>query len=375
MLESTSRFLMSIDQNGRAHRGRGVGGGQFSPRQKSAPEIVLSDGLVSISTAAKEVGLSVGWLRQLTDQGRVSFQTTSGGHRRFSVESLKRELEGEPEPEVITRSLQGLNEEDVWKEVLGKASDIPPMARSILYHGVTEMVNNAIDHSSGSHTQVSYQDNGQDIIVTVSDNGVGAFRHLSEHFGLPGAEHALIEVTKGKRTSAPDKHAGEGLFFTLRMMDEARVEANGLAVWAQTDENSDTEFAQGTSRVKEGTVVTLRIAKDTTRRIADVFARFAPMDDETGTGTFAETSVPLHLVRVTGGFVARSEAKRLASGLEKHARAEIDFSQHEVVGQGFADELFRVWAKQNPQTVLSVRGANPVVRMMIQRTGFTGDFV
>lgn len=366
---------MTIDQNGRVHRGKGIGGGQFSPRQKSAPEVSLSNNLVSISSAAKEVGLSVGWLRQLTDQGRVSFQTTAGGHRRFDLETLKRELEREPAPEVITHSLQGLDEEEVWKEVLAKTDDIPPTVKSILYHGVTEMVNNAIDHSSGSQTQVSYTDNGQDIEVIVSDDGVGAFRHLSEHFNLPGAEYALVEVTKGKRTSAPDKHAGEGLFFTLRMMDEARVEANGLSVWAQTDTEGNTEFAEGTSRVQEGTVVTLRIARDTTRRIADVFSKFAPIDDETGSGTFVETSVPLHLVRVTGGFVARSEAKRLAAGLEKHAHAEIDFSQHEVVGQGFADELFRVWAKQNPQTVLSVRGANPVVRMMIQRTGFTGDFV
>lgn len=366
---------MKTDRNGRIHRGKGVNGGQFSSRQNSAPEISLNDSLVGITRAAKEVGVSVGWLRQLTDQGRISFQTTAGGHRRFDLDVLKDELAPRPEAVTITRPLQGLSEDLLWKELSQASGDIPDPARRILGHGVTEMVNNAIDHSSGESVRVSLTDNGHDIEIVIADDGVGAFHHLAKHLALPRADDALIEITKGKRTSAPERHAGEGLFFTLRAMDSGKVEANGLVVIARTEGDEETEFAHGVSDVQVGTIVTLRISKNTPRRIADVFEKFSPVNQDTGVGNFVRTSVPVHLIRDDGLFVARSEAKRLAAGLESHERVELDLSHYDVIGQGFADELFRVWSADHPETELSVRGANRIVRAMIERTGFTGQFI
>jgi hypothetical protein len=49
-------------------------------------------------------------------------------------------------------------------------------------------------------------------------------------------------------------------------------------------------------------------------------------------------------------FISRSEATRLLHGLEKFREVVLDFKGVELVGQGFADEVFRVWSRAHPDT-------------------------
>jgi len=65
--------------------------------------------------------------------------------------------------------------------------------------------------------------------------------------------------------------------------------------------------------------------------------------------------------------LSRNEARRLAAGLEQFSRVVLDFTGVEMIGQGFADELFRVWHQEHPMVLLLVHGTNPAVEMMISR--------
>jgi hypothetical protein len=65
--------------------------------------------------------------------------------------------------------------------------------------------------------------------------------------------------------------------------------------------------------------------------------------------------------------LSRSEARRLAAGLEQFDRVVLDFTGVDMIGQGFADELFRVWHLAHPTVLLLVHGANPAVELMINR--------
>lgn len=53
--------------------------------------------------------------------------------------------------------------------------------------------------------------------------------------------------------------------------------------------------------------------------------------------------------------------------MEKFPRVELDFTAVPLIGQGFADELFRVWHNQHPAVDLKVVGANRGVALMINR--------
>lgn len=49
----------------------------------------------------------------------------------------------------------------------------------------------------------------------------------------------------------------------------------------------------------------------------------------------------VQLVQHGSEFLGRSQAKRFAQGLEQFRQVVLDFTGVELVGQGFADELFR----------------------------------
>ena len=56
--------------------------------------------------------------------------------------------------------------------------------------------------------------------------------------------------------------------------------------------------------------------------------------------------------------------------MEKFSRIVLDFRGVETVGQGFVDEIFRVFQEKNPAIQISYRHANDNVLFMIKR-GFT----
>jgi hypothetical protein len=54
-------------------------------------------------------------------------------------------------------------------------------------------------------------------------------------------------------------------------------------------------------------------------------------------------------------------------GLEKFREVVLDFEGVDLVGQGFADEVFRVWAQQHPDVLLIPTGMNEPVAFMVER--------
>ena len=57
---------------------------------------------------------------------------------------------------------------------------------------------------------------------------------------------------------------------------------------------------------------------------------------------------------------------RLVANLEKFSEVVIDFRDVKSVGQGFADEIFRVFARQHPGVKIATDNANPAVDAMIR---------
>lgn len=59
--------------------------------------------------------------------------------------------------------------------------------------------------------------------------------------------------------------------------------------------------------------------------------------------------------------------KRLLTNLEPFNTTTLDFSKIASVGQGFADEVFRVYQLSRPDVKISYIHANPEVEFMIKR--------
>ena len=62
----------------------------------------------------------------------------------------------------------------------------------------------------------------------------------------------------------------------------------------------------------------------------------------------------------------RSEAKRLLLNLDKFTEIELDMREVESVGQGFADEIFRVFATTHPEKIVRTMNASIAVDAMLK---------
>ena len=78
-----------------------------------------------------------------------------------------------------------LEEDQVWcATVLPMLEGLPANSIDVWQYCVTEMVNNAIDHSSGSRLIVVVRRRPSNTRVQVLDDGVGIFRKIKAAFNL-----------------------------------------------------------------------------------------------------------------------------------------------------------------------------------------------
>jgi anti-sigma regulatory factor (Ser/Thr protein kinase) len=257
--------------------------------------------------------------------------------------------------------LAGLEEHIAWENDFKPYLSMPSNVQSIASHGFTEMVNNAIDHSVGKSVLVFATQDESTLSIVISDDGVGIFAKITSALSLPDMRQALFELSKGKLTTDPSKHTGEGVFFTSRMFDAFEISANGLQF--NHDAKSSHDWLQEVNDIfAEGTTVFMRIALTSSRTTAEVYAQFteAPEDYD-----FSKTVVPMRLARFGDEqLISRSQAKRLIARFDRFRTVILDFSEIQEIGQAFADELFRVYGGSHPNVELLPKNMTEQVERM-----------
>jgi len=265
----------------------------------------------------------------------------------------------------------GLAEDSVWFEQLAPLlRELPRNVLDIAHHGVTEMANNAIDHSDAVQITVGMDLRDGHLLLAIADNGIGIFRKIARALNLPDERLALLELSKGKFTTDPRHHSGEGVFFTSRMFDRFQIVSGGLVFDHDASHRDDMLFDID-DVPQTGTVVYMAIAAATARTPKQVFDEYSSGPDDY---TFARTVVPVRLARVGDeNLISRSQAKRLLLRVDKFRHVVLDFDGISSIGQAFADEIFRVFALAHPEVELVATHALPQVQQMIRRAEVARD--
>jgi len=81
------------------------------------------------------------------------------------------------------------------------------------------MLNNAIDHSSSPNVLVELSIGSGLFQFTIRDWGLGAFESIRHKFALSSHFEAIELMLKGKQTTMPERHSGQGIFFTSKISD------------------------------------------------------------------------------------------------------------------------------------------------------------
>ncbi|MDP1719405.1 MAG: DUF4325 domain-containing protein [Candidatus Nanopelagicaceae bacterium] len=331
---------------------------------------------VRIGQLARVVGLHENTIRRLADAGIIPSERTEGGQRVFNIEAVADALAARSRnrhPSRLARvvvkddavswektvSLPGLQEHEVWREIVQTfnldtkcgAADIIPMA-------FNEMLNNAIDHSEGSKAKIKFVVTQDVWSFEIVDDGCGVYSKIMKEFKLENRLESVAELSKGKQTTAPKAHSGEGIFFTSKAVDVFELSSDGIQ-W--TVDNLLGDFSVGQVKYQKGTRVFCQLQVDTARKYIDVFREF------TVNHHFVRTRPTVKLFETGMTFVSRSEARRLLVGLGKFSEIELDFEKVDAVGQGFVDEIFRVWASDNLDKKIIPINMNDAVSFMVNR--------
>jgi len=243
--------------------------------------------------------------------------------------------------------LEGLRESDVYYRDFGfMFNGLPKEVENICHYGFTEMLNNAIDHSGGTCANVIVDRTTKDIEIWIQDDGEGIFNHIARIMNLNDPRESILELSKGKLTTDPENHTGQGIFFTSRAFDCFLIFSGDL-IFSHND-GDQRDYLLHNDNTHSGTRVLMRIALNSDKKLKDVFDDFTGDEDEDF--AFNKTVVPVKLVLYEGErLVSRSQAKRILNRVERFKTVLLDFQGVDFIGQAFADEVFRVFAKKNPQ--------------------------
>ncbi|MEA3424214.1 MAG: STAS-like domain-containing protein [Bacillota bacterium] len=256
------------------------------------------------------------------------------------------------------------DESIIWTKYLKEVFLEKNISRNLinaLDYGMTEMINNVIDHSEAKLMNVTMALGEVDMVVMIEDDGVGIFNKLCKELDLGDIRYALMELYKGKVTSDPLNHTGEGIFFTSRLFDKFFIVSENLVFHGHKD--GDEIFND--DEINAGTRVIIKQRLDMQRTVMEVFNEFSDPDAVPG---FFRTVIDMKKFILEGeSLVSRSQAKRFVKGFEKFLEVVLDFRDIEFVGQGFADQIFRVFTRENPKVEIIPINMNADVEFMIKR--------
>lgn len=256
-----------------------------------------------------------------------------------------------------------LHEDKVWRDQIRPLlDDVPENVISICQYGFTEILNNAIDHSEGTLAHIHVTRTATNIWLGIEDNGIGIFNKIKREFNLEDEHQAILELSKGKLTTDPARHSGEGIFFTSRVFDRFSIFSGNL-FFCYTPEDGDwlLEDQENTP----GTRVLMETSIFSKHTLKEVFDIYASGQEDYG---FSKTQIPVFLARYGDeNLVSRSQAKRVLNRLERFKEIIFDFKEVSMIGQAFADEIFRVFQSQHPEVRLSWVNTSAEVEQMIHR--------
>jgi anti-sigma regulatory factor (Ser/Thr protein kinase) len=257
---------------------------------------------------------------------------------------------------------KGLAEDKVLREIKEKSAIFQGVAgnvSSIIDYAFTEMLNNAIEHSTSEKVDVVVTKTATDIRFTVTDQGIGIFNNIRKKKRLGTTIAAVQDLLNGKETTAPESHSGEGIFFTSKIADLLTIKSFEKKL---VYDNARQDIYVKDLRPIRGTRVDFVLGLRSKKKLADLFSKYT---DESF--KFSKTGVKVKLYHQDVDYVSRSQARRILTGLEKFKTIELDFKDVKTIGQAFADEVFRIWQAVHKDVKFVIRNANENVMLMIKR--------
>lgn len=334
-------------------------------------ELIERQGKVTSREITEAIGVSRQYVNLIISELVAEEKAVKVGSTRYAFYVSRAYMAKYPEaiPSVFKKQYlnQSLEEHKVFLEIedrLPQLKELPENVRSIFTFAFSEMFNNAIEHSGSKLISVEVTVREKFLSFIVNDAGIGVFRNIMKKKNLKSEIEAIQDLLKGKTTTMPKSHSGEGIFFTSKAGDKFALDSFGQML--SIDNLSGNISARAASAIKRGTRVIFKISADSDRHLNDVFKKYTNLNGKSDYG-FDKTEIRVRLFTSGGVHISRSQARRILEGLDKFKIVLFDYENVPLVGQAFADEIYRVFQKRHPDIRLENENMTEGVRFMVER--------
>ena len=335
--------------------------------EKLIIETLNKKGEIKASDIVKATGFSRAYInrffQKLKNEGKIIL-LGKANKARYVLANKETIMHAKKSITSVHRILQNknLSEDRVLNEIkkdTGIFIDISDNVSDIAYYAFTEMLNNAIEHSKSKIIETTMEKGKKDIQFHVIDKGIGIFNNIRQKKHLRNDMEAIQDLIKGKLSTAPRTHTGEGIFFTSKVGNILILQSSKKKL---IFDNFFNDIFIKDVKNTTGTKVSFSISLDSTEELSDIFKQYTDDSFE-----FNKTKVKIKLYKKDVKHISRSQARRILSGLDKFKAIILDFDNVETIGQGFADEIFRVWKLRYPKITIIPKNTNENIQFMINR--------
>jgi len=282
-------------------------------------------------------------LKRLIDDGLISSYGVTNQKTYYLNKSrftFKYEID-ECNPEIVVKDL--------------KINKIPDDAKEILNLCIYEIISNAKEHSECKNIKVIIKRNIFNTEIIISDDGIGIFKNIQNNMIDEKSERSILfQIIKGGFTTKPIKHSGIGLFTCMHLLDELYITSG------------TTSFSINKTKISKeikGTSIKMSINNYTHKVSSKILNNFIDK------WKVIKTVIPvIQLQNIHDEkLISRSQAKYLMSRLSMVKTVILDFKLIMMIGNSFADEIFRVFHSNNKYVSLLPINMNENVRKAVLR--------
>ena len=223
--------------------------------------------------------------------------------------------------------------------------------------GITTLLNNVIDHSDANMFKIEILVVGQDIQITIEDDGIGLFENINQKLKLNNYHLAAIELSKGKANNPSDHQLGVDVYLLFHLFNEVSIDADGVRLIRDCF-NDEWKFFS--SDVTKGTKICIKTNFHYQKTCSDVF--------KTALIEPRQYKIPISLARANKEkFISRRQADNLLYNISDLEKIEFDFKGVSLIGPAFADELIRKVKEKNNNIQIGWINTTDVIDLLMKR--------
>ena len=139
-------------------------------------------------------------------------------------------------------------------------------------YSFSEILNNAIEHSTSKTIGINIAIDAGNLEFSITDDGIGIFKNIMDKYRLNSEIDAVQDLLKGKTTTVPHAHSGEGIFFSSKACDYFEINSHNIIL--QINNTLPDIFMRDSSTSLKGTLIKWRASLNSKRILSDIFSQY-----------------------------------------------------------------------------------------------------